>query len=46
MIIENITAEDVKYFINETSISSIEKAGGLAKYLKMFPLARGSLKPV
>ena len=36
MIIEKITAEDVKFFMNETSLNSINEAGGLVTYLKAF----------
>jgi len=36
MIIEKITAEDLKYFTNETTLSMIEKAGGMKAYVKMF----------
>jgi len=36
MIIETITAEDVKYFTNETTLETIENAGGIASYLAMF----------
>ena len=43
MIIQKITAEDVKYFKNETTLSTIEKAGGLSVYLKrFFTLAKNS----
>lgn len=36
MIIEQITAEDVKYFTNETTLATIENAGGMSDYLAMF----------
>lgn len=46
MIIQKITAEDVKFFLNETTLGTIEKAGGFKNYISRFMTLAKSSKDI